>query len=57
MLTLLTVEDLTARTGISRSHIFREIQAGKLPTIRMGKLLRISEVDAEAWLAAARVTA
>ncbi len=57
MLTLLTVEDLTARTGISRSHIFREIRAGKLPTIRMGKLLRISEPDAEAWLAAARVTA
>lgn len=57
MLTLLTVEDLSDRTGISRSHIFREIRAGKLPTIRMGKLLRISEVDAEAWLAAARVTA
>ena len=43
---LLRVSEVAEALGISRSHCYELIQAGKLPTIRLGASVRIPR----AWL-------
>jgi len=46
---LSTIMQFSARTGISRSGIYREIEAGKLKVVRLGRSVRIREQDIQAW--------
>ena len=46
---LSTIMQFSARTGISRSAIYREIQTGKLKIVRVGRSVRIREEDIQAW--------
>lgn len=43
---LLTVEDVAEMLGMSRAHIFNLINRGALPSVRMGRTLRIPR----AWI-------
>ena len=36
---------ITARTGLSRSSVYREINAGNLKTVKIGRSVRISEAE------------
>jgi excisionase family DNA binding protein len=48
-----TVSDLAERTQCSARHIWRLIDAGKVPGVyRLGRLVRIHRATADAWLAA-----
>ena len=47
--TLATVGD---RTSLSRSALYREIKAGRLQALKVGKALRISENELQRFIAA-----
>lgn len=48
-----TIPDLAERTQTSTRHIWRLIDAGKVPGVyRLGRLVRIHRATADAWLAA-----
>jgi excisionase family DNA binding protein len=54
---LFTLDDLEADSKISR-HTWRMwIRAGKLPTIRAGRTVRVDESDYQAFLERCRVPA
>ena len=36
---------VSERTGLSRSSLYREIKAGKLKTVKIGRSVRISEQE------------
>lgn len=42
---LLTVKEVAARTGMSSSWVYRAVEEGRIPTVRMGNRVRI-HVDA-----------
>jgi excisionase family DNA binding protein len=47
-----TVNDLAGRTQSSARHIWRLIDAGRVPGVyRLGRLVRIHRATADAWLA------
>ena len=46
---LSTIMQFAARTGISRSGVYREIESGKLKVVRVGRSVRIREQDIQAW--------
>ena len=41
----LTIDTLAERWGCSASHVRNIIAGGKLPALRLGKLIRIREID------------
>lgn len=43
--TLHKLATVTARTGLSRSAIYREIGAGRLKTVKIGRAVRVREQD------------
>jgi excisionase family DNA binding protein len=51
---LLTVEQVAERLQVSKWSVYRRIEAGELPAIRLGSTnrapLRISERELQAWL-------
>ncbi len=47
---LLKLTDAAARLNVSRGWVWAAIRRGDLPTIRVGKLWRISEEDLETYL-------
>jgi len=49
---LLTIEMVSNRTAMSRSALYREIATGRLKGLKIGKSLRISEQDLQAFIAA-----
>jgi excisionase family DNA binding protein len=40
---LLSLHQVSARTSLSRSTLYREIDAGRLKSVKIGKSVRISE--------------
>ena len=50
--TLLTYADVTARTKLTRTHIWRMAKRGEFPApIRIGRVPRWREADVDAWIA------
>jgi excisionase family DNA binding protein len=49
---LLTIRQACAEYGMSRSSLYREIDAGRLTLRKIGKSSRIARDDLDAWLAA-----
>ena len=41
---------VSARTSLSRSALYREIKAGHLRALKVGKSLRVSEDDLQAFI-------
>jgi excisionase family DNA binding protein len=41
---------VSARTSLSRSALYREIRAGRLRAVKIGKSLRISESDLQDFI-------
>jgi excisionase family DNA binding protein len=41
---------VSARTSLSRSAMYREIKAGHLRALKVGKSLRVSEDDLQAFI-------
>lgn len=53
---LLSIKDACAEYGLSRSALYREVDAGRLTMRKIGKSSRIARDDLEAWAAALPVT-
>lgn len=51
---MLTVAQIADRLGLCRMTIYRLINAGRLPAVKVGKSYRISERDFKAYLKGAR---
>ncbi len=47
---LLTVEEAGRRLGIGRSLAWRLVRSGELPSVRLGRLVRVPERNLQAWL-------
>jgi excisionase family DNA binding protein len=47
---LYRITDVCARLAISRSSVYREIEAGNLCALRIGKSLRVSSVELERYV-------
>ena len=54
---LLRPSEVAAVLGLGRSKIFQMLAAGELPTIRIGRCVRIPRAQLESWLAARTVPA
>jgi excisionase family DNA binding protein len=52
MTKLLSIKDACAEYGLSRSALYREVEKGRLPMLKIGKSSRISRDDLDKWLAA-----
>ena len=46
-----TLATVGERTSLSRSALYREIKAGRLNTLKVGKALRISENELQRFIA------
>lgn len=46
---LLTVDEFTEQYSISRTALYREVNAGRLTLTKQGRNSRIKRKDAEAW--------
>ena len=42
---LSTLAQVSARTGVSRSGLYREIDSGRLKIVRVGRSVRVREQD------------
>jgi len=49
---LLTIKEVAATLGASVKTVRREIDAGELPAVRIGRLIRVRPVDLRAYIAA-----
>jgi len=47
---LLTVEEVARRLGIGRSLAWRLVRSGELPSVRLGRLVRVPERNLQVWL-------
>ena len=47
-----TLTAISARTSLSRSALYREIKAGRLNAVKVGKALRISESELQRFISA-----
>ncbi len=47
---LLTVEEAARRLGIGRSLAWRLVRSGELPSVRLGRLVRVPERNLQVWL-------
>jgi excisionase family DNA binding protein len=45
-----TLSIVSARTSLSRSALYREIKAGHLRALKIGKSLRVSETDLQVFI-------
>jgi excisionase family DNA binding protein len=48
---LITIDDAAQRLSIGRSHIYQQMQLGRLRSVRIGRSRRILESDLEAFIA------
>jgi len=48
--TFLTIDDVAERLAVSRRWVARRIEAGELPSYKLGHLVRVAEPDLDAWL-------
>lgn len=51
MAELLTINDFMEKYAISRTQVYRLVNQGKIPLLKMGSASRIRRVDAENWAA------
>jgi excisionase family DNA binding protein len=49
--TFLTIADFCAQFRVSRTTVYRQINAGLIPLIKVGRASRIRLADAERWAA------
>ncbi len=47
---VLTVEEAAHRLGIGRSLAWRLVQKGEIPSVRLGRLVRVPRTELESWL-------
>jgi excisionase family DNA binding protein len=47
---LLEVEDVADMLGMTTDWIYREVRAGRLPHIRLGRYVRFRRESVDAWL-------
>ena len=47
---LLTVEEAARRLGIGRTLAWRLVRSGELPSVRLGRLVRVPERNLQVWL-------
>jgi excisionase family DNA binding protein len=46
-----TIETIGERTALSRTTLHREIKAGRLRTVKIGRALRVSETELQRYIA------
>lgn len=51
---LLTVDEAAQRLGIGRTLAWRLVQAGQLPSFRLGRCVRVPRRELEVWVQAQR---
>ena len=51
---LLTVREIAKGLKLSTTFVWREIKAGALPTIRLGRSVRVTRADLDAYIKARR---
>lgn len=49
-LSLFSVEEAAKILGISRSYLYQLVREEKIPSVRIGKLLKIRRTDLECWV-------
>ena len=49
---LLTVEDVRAELNIGRTLVYRLVETGALPVVRVGRAVRVRPADFDAYLVA-----
>jgi excisionase family DNA binding protein len=49
--TLMTIADFCSEYRVSRSSVYRLINAGLIPIVKVGRATRIRTADAERWAA------
>ncbi len=54
---LLTVPEVADRLNLNFQHVWRMVNAGKIPSYRIGRSRRVSQDDLDAYLEACRVPA
>lgn len=47
---LLKPQDIAQRLNISRAMAYKLLATGELPTVRMGRIVRVREADLEAYI-------
>jgi len=47
-----TLQTVSERTSLSRSALYREIKAGRLVAVKVGKALRITEAELSRFISA-----
>lgn len=47
----ITVTDFLSRYSISRTEFYRQVNAGRIPLVKLGTASRVTRKDAEAWAA------
>lgn len=52
MTKLLSIKDACAEYGLSRSALYREVEKGRLPMLKIGKSSRLLRDDLDNWLEA-----
>ena len=50
-LQLITPEDIMLAMRLSRSSVYKLLKSGEIPTVKIGKMLRVNKSDFEHWLA------
>lgn len=53
--TLLTVDDVAERLGVSVRHVRRLVFERRIPYLKWGRLLRFDVHDIDVWLAESRI--
>ena len=51
-----SIKELAALWGVSYHTIWRAVERGELPAAKIGRTVRIREMDAEAWWQANQVS-
>ena len=51
---LLRIDDAAQRLSISRATMYRLIQRGELPIVRIGSAVRVRAVELDLWVAGIR---
>ena len=48
---LMTVAEFLSRYSCSRTEFYRQVNAGRIPLVKLGTASRVTRKDAEAWAA------
>ncbi len=53
---LLRIDDAAQRLSISRATMYRLIQRGEMPIVRIGSAVRVRAIELDLWVAGIRAT-